>query len=191
MASIFRMITVLSLLCALAGFVLSYLKISTASQIEEQVLTYVQGPALDQVFPDADNVPVQERHVFNLPGGREVTVFPAKKDGALYAVAIENSAQGFGGDLSVMVGFDARRDALVGIGITTMKETPGIGTVVAEPNFTNQFKGLELPVDVSSKGGKVDAVSGATISSVGAVGAIQNASADYAALKEQILAQWQ
>ena len=35
MKSIIRMIAVLSLLCALSGFVLSYLKITTAPRIEE------------------------------------------------------------------------------------------------------------------------------------------------------------
>ena len=78
----------------------------------------------------------------------------------------------------------------LGIGITTMKETPGIGTNVAEPAFTNQFRGLDLPVGLSSQGGNVDAVSGATVSSTGAVNAIRKATDDYQALKEQILAQW-
>ena len=191
MASIIRMIVVLSLLCALSGFVLSYLKITTAPRIEEQTLKYQQGPALARVFPDAQNEPLAERESFTLPDGRSVTVFPAKKDGQLYGVALENSAAGFGGDLGVLVGFDTTRDALLGIGITSMKETPGIGTNVAEPGFTNQFRGLELPVALSSEGGNVDAVSGATVSSTGAVNAIRKADDDYAALKDQILAHWQ
>ena len=57
MASILRMIAVLSLLCASSGFLLSYLKMTTAGRIEEQVLTYVQGPALAEVFPDAETCP--------------------------------------------------------------------------------------------------------------------------------------
>ena len=189
MKSIIRMIAVLSLLCALSGFVLSYLKITTAPRIEEQVLNYVQGPALARVFPDAENSPLVERHKFNLDG-REIMVFPAKKGGKLYGAALENSAAGFGGDLGVMVGFDTTRDALVGIGITTMKETPGIGSHVADANFTNPFQCLGLPVGLSSQGGNVDAVSGATVSSTGAVNAIRKATDDYQALREQILAQW-
>ena len=178
MKSIIRMIAVLSLLCALSGFVLSYLKITTAPRIEEQVLNYVQGPALTLVFPDAENSPLVERHTFTLDG-RDIIVFPAKKDGKLYGVALENSATGPPPPPRVMVGF-----------VTTMKETPGIGTNVAEPAFTNQFRGLDLPVGLSSQGGNVDAVSGATVSSTGAVNAIRKATDDYQALKEQILAQW-
>ncbi len=191
MASIVRMILVLSLLCASSGFILSYLKMTTAGRIEEQVLTYVQGPALAQVFPDAENIPLVERHVFTLPDGRNVTVFPARRGGKLYGVALENSAPGFGGDISVLTGFDATRDALVGIGITTMKETPGIGTQVTNASFTDQFRGAALPVGLSSDGGGIDAISGATISSSGVVGAVAKASQDYAQLKDQILAFWQ
>ena len=46
MKSIIKMVSVLSVLCAVAGFVLSYLKISTVTPIENQLLTYVQGPAM-------------------------------------------------------------------------------------------------------------------------------------------------
>lgn len=98
---------------------------------------------------------------------------------------------GFGGDISVLTGFDATRDALVGIGITTMKETPGIGTQVTNASFTDQFRGAALPVGLSSDGGGIDAISGATISSSGVVGAVAKASQDYAQLKDQILAFWQ
>ena len=55
MLAIIRMIVVLSSICGLSGFALSYLKISTAPRIEEQVLTYVQGPAILKVFADIDN----------------------------------------------------------------------------------------------------------------------------------------
>ena len=91
----------------------------------------------------------------------------------------------------MLTGFDATRDALVGIGITTMKETPGIGTQVTNASFTDQFRGAALPVGLSSDGGGIDAISGATISSSGVVSAVAKASQDYAQLKDQILAFWQ
>ena len=50
MAGILKMIVVLTALCGLSGFVLSYLKTVTAPAIEEQVLRNVQGPALASVF---------------------------------------------------------------------------------------------------------------------------------------------
>ena len=98
MLAIIRMIVVLSSICGLSGFALSYLKISTAPRIEEQVLTYVQGPAILKVFADIDNSPIAERKTFTLDGAK-VTVFPGKKDGKLVAVALEHFGKGFGGDV--------------------------------------------------------------------------------------------
>ncbi|MEG1610176.1 MAG: FMN-binding protein [Bilophila sp.] len=190
MGSIFKMIAVLSGICALAGFALSYLKISTAPRIEEQVLTYVQEPAILKVFTDIDNSPIAERQKFKLPDGRTVTVFPGRKEGVLVGVAIEDFGKGFGGDIGVMAGFDVKRDTLIGIGITTMKETPGMGTRVAEPSFTSQFPGKPLDARLKAQGGDIDAVSGATVSSVGVGVALGSAAKTYAALKTEIRRTW-
>ena len=70
MADILRMIVVLSALCGLSGFALSYLKMVTAPVIEEQVLTYVQGPAIAGVFTDIDNQPIADRKAFETEKGR-------------------------------------------------------------------------------------------------------------------------
>ncbi len=190
MASIFRMVLVLSLLCGTSGFVLSYLKTLTAPVIEEQVLTYVQGPALTRIFPDADNSPIADRKIFTLENGTSVTLFPAIKDGALYGVALEGTGPGYGGDLGVMVGFDIQTDTLLGVAMTSLKETPGIGTLVAEPVFTRQFMGLDLPVALTKDGGRVDALSGATISSTGVVEAVKSATMVFHALDKQIRTAW-
>lgn len=190
MGDIIKMIVVLSGICGIAGFGLSYLKITTAPRIEEQVMTYVQGPAILKVFTNIDNSPIAERRKFTLPDGRQVTVFPGRKDGKLIGVAIEDFGKGFGGDVGIMVGFDVTRDALVGIGVTTMKETPGLGTLIGEPSFTDQFPGKPVDSKLKSQGGSIDAVSGATISSAGAVTALGNAAKVYAQLKPEIVKAW-
>lgn len=190
MKDVARMVVVLSVLCGLSGFALSYLKMVTASGIDEQVLTYVQGPALEGVFPAADNEPIADRRVFGLPDGGKTTVFPIVREGALAAVALEATGKGYGGPIGVMVGFNIADDSLAGIGVTTLKETPGLGMRIAEPGFTAQFPGQKLPVGLKDSGGTVDAVSGATISSQGAVEAVNRAAGHYAALKAEILAAW-
>jgi len=189
MTPIPRILAVMALICGLSGFCLSYLKTSTASAIEEQVLTFVQGPAILSVLSGTDNSPIAERKRFEVDG-KSVMVFPGKKDGKLVSVALENSAKGFGGDIGVMVGFNLENDTLSGIGITTMKETPGLGTRIAEPAFTKQFVGKPLSNKLKSQGGSIDAVSGATISSTGAVEAVNKASRVYSSLKSSILESW-
>lgn len=190
MGDILRMIVVLSALCGLSGFALSYLKMVTAPGIEEQVLTYVQGPAIHKVFTNLDNNPIADRKAFSLPDGREVRVFPALRNGMLVGVAIEDRGKGYGGDVGVMVGFNVDDDTLAGIGATELKETPGLGMRIAEPAFAGQFAGKSLPVALKAQGGAIDAVSGATISSAGAVTAVNNAAAVYTSLKADILKAW-
>ena len=180
MADILRMIVVLSALCGLSGFALSYLKMVTAPVIEEQVLTYVQGPAIAGVFTDIDNQPIADRKAFETEKGR-VLVFPAMRDGKLVGVALEAKGKGYGGDVGVMVGFNVANDTLAGIGTTTLKETPGLGMRIAEPGFTGQFRGIAAPVGLKSQGGSIDGISGATISSSGAVTAVNLAAEAYKA----------
>ena len=190
MREILNMILVLSLICGASGYALSMLKEITAPAIEEQVLTYVQGPAIKGVCPEADNDPIAERKAFTLDGST-IMVFPYKRDGKLLGVALESKGKGFGGDIGVMVGFNLGNDSLIGIGVTEMRETPGLGTKVAEPKFARQFSGKPLNVDLTSRGGTIDAVSGATISSAGTVAAVQAAAKDFQALKSDIQKTWQ
>ena len=190
MKSIVQMILVLSLLCGTAGFCLSYLKMTTASRIESQALTFVQGPAILEVFKNAENAPIADRKTFTLADGRTVNVFPCIEGGTLTGVALEQFGSGYGGDLGVIVGFRIQEDTLAGIGITTMKETAGVGTKVKEPAFLKQFPGKSLPVQPRSQGGEIDAISGATVSSNGVITAVDKAVAIYKELKPLLLETW-
>jgi electron transport complex protein RnfG len=191
MGGIIKMVVVLTVICGLAGFTLSFLKQSMAPLIEEQVLTYVQKPAIESVLSNVENDPIAERKKFTTPEGREVTVFPARRGGRLYGVALEESSPGYGGEVGVLVGIEVDKPNLIGIGITTMRETPGLGTRIAQPNFTRQFRQGPLDVNLISRGGKIDAVAGATISSTAAVESVRKAVKTFEALKADIVAAWQ
>jgi len=181
------MLVVLSLICATSGAILVNLKQATHSQIEQQVLTYVQGPALRSVLNDCDNDPIAERKLIN-----DVMVFPAKQDGKLVGIALEAFAPGYSGDIGVIVGFNIENDVLMGVGITTQTETPGLGTKVTKPSFTRQFRnhGIES-MDLAKRGGDIDGVSGATFSSIGTVDAVRKAIEIYQGIKPQIATMWQ
>lgn len=194
MMEILRMVVVLSAITGLSGFVLSGLKVWTTPIIEEQVLMNVQGPALKQLFLHSTNDPIADRKKMPKPGsdGEELIVFPALKDGKLQAVAIEASGKGYGGDVNVLVGFDVSKDTLLGISVTTHKETPGLGSRIQEPAFTKQFKGKD-PAKAALKkdGGDIDAISGATLSSIGSADAVKQAALWYSGLKDTIKSTWQ
>lgn len=193
MMEIVRMIVVLSAITGLSGFVLSGLKVWTTPIIEEQVLMNVQGPALKKIFVDGTNDPIADRKKMPKPGdeSQTINVFPSIKDGKLIAVAMEAAGKGYGGDVNVLVGFDVAKDTILGISVTSHKETPGLGSRVGEPAFTKQFKGLAPDKAALKKdGGSIDAVSGATFSSIGASAAAQQAGAWYASLKDSIKTSW-
>ncbi|GAB7022534.1 RnfABCDGE type electron transport complex subunit G [Salidesulfovibrio brasiliensis] len=190
MMEMIRMVLVLSLICGASGFTLATIRDATAQRVEEQELTYVQGPALNQIFSDIDNNPVKDRARIADAQGQEHIVFPARKDGKLVGVAFQSFGKGFGGDLGIMVGFavdQGGKNELAGIGVTTMKETPGVGTRITEGDFRNQFVSHPLDdVALKSGGGDIAAVSGATVSSTGAVAAVNHAIKTFNEIKDKI-----
>ena len=151
------------------------------------MLTYVQGPAIAGVFTDIDNQPIADRKGERIP--QDCALAPAEVE-RLVGGALEAKGKGYGGDVGVMVGFNVANDTLAGIGTTTLKETPGLGMRIAEPGFTGQFRGIAAPVGLKSQGGSIDGISGATISSSGAVTAVNLAAEAYKALKPEILKTW-
>jgi H+/Na+-translocating ferredoxin:NAD+ oxidoreductase subunit G len=192
MREMIKMIVVLSVICLAAGLLLGTVKQVTLNRIEEQVLICVQGPALKNVLKHFDNNPITERKKFKVDQtDTQVIVFPAINKGCLTGVAIEGFGKGYGGDIGVMVGFDLKKDELTGINITTMKETPGVGTSISKDDFTEQFFGHPVSnLALKSQKGDIDAVSGATFSSKGAVDAVQKSVNIYTTIKPEILMSW-
>lgn len=83
------------------------------------------------------------------------------------------TGKGYGGEITILVGL-ADENTVKGITIIAQTETPGLGTRVTEPGFTDQFAGVAVDdVNLSRDGGKIDAVSGATISSTAVVNAVR------------------
>ena len=187
MKEIIRLVVVLGTICIVAGLALAGVHSATKEPIEKQLLQSVKGPAVKVVLTDYDNDPINDN--FKLPAGKDKkgrdvfqTVFPAKKGGQVTALALDASGKGFAGEVGVMVGItpDGR---LTGIAITKHSETPGIGSRVTEPKFTEQFKGK--PVDDPTS---VDGVSGATYSTKGVFAAVTAAVEYYKNNKNEILA---
>lgn len=95
-------------------------------------------------------------------------VLMAKKDGELlgYVIGV-TSNEGYGGDISIVVGI--KNDGTVnGISILTISETAGLGMNAAKPKFYDQFAGKKVEKFVYTKNGakaenEIDAISSATI----------------------------
>lgn len=197
MREILRMIVVLAAITGASGLLLAGVNQGTKDQRKKQLLEYVKGPALTEVLMGSENQPlddVKELEVKVAEGGADagsvVDIFPAYKNGELWAVAFEMVGKGYGGEIGVIVGIDVTEEELLGIGITTHKETPGLGARIREKGFRSGFQGLALSgaAKVKADGGEVDAVSGATISSRGVCEAVSQAFDFYRENKEKILA---
>lgn len=182
MKEMVRMVVALTVLCVLSGGVLSFLKIYTAPLIEAQELNLVQGPAIRSIFPSYTNNPIAERKVFHVDA-TSVVVFPIKEGDTLTGVAMEQSSPGYSGPLGAMVGFAIETDTIVGVNVTTFKDTAGIGSRVYEEAFRNQFSSLQVNQDL----GSVNTLSGATISSSSFIGSVKKATSLYLKLKSQLL----
>jgi len=185
-----KMVVVLLVICTTSGVVLSYVNEATIAPREYQYIKFVQEPSIKAVLSDYDNDPVKER--IKLAVGEdeegnpmELVVFPAKKGGETQAIAYSASAKGYHDLIEVMVGVDPE-GKLTGISIMTHTETPGLGARIVEPEFTDQFAGLDLETTkLSAEGGKVDALSGATFSTVGVITAVGDALEQFPQIKKE------
>ncbi|MBW1990177.1 MAG: RnfABCDGE type electron transport complex subunit G [Deltaproteobacteria bacterium] len=189
MREMIRMVLAITILAAASGLLLAMVKNGTEAQIEAQKLKFVKGPVLNDILQNAANDPLADRFKLTVDG-EEKTFFVAKYDGKPKVVAFESFGSGYGGTLGVMVAVDTETDKIWGIGVTTHSETPGLGArSKTDPNFAAGFKGLSVAEThkVKNDGGDVDALSGATITSRGVVGAVNKAGELYMANKSEIL----
>ena len=183
-----KMILVLTLICSACGLLLAGAQHATEDRIEEQIMRYVKGPAVKKVLGCATNNPVQDRKQVEV-GERLMTVFIGRKGDKVEFLAYETAAAGFGGEKGVMVGYEIGSDRLLGIGITSHKETPGVGSRVTQDTFTDRFVGKALAAKFSPKkdGGEIDAVTGATFSSRAACAAVRASVKCYVDVKAKLI----
>jgi electron transport complex protein RnfG len=189
MREMIKMIVVLTILCSFSGGLLAAIRNETKDRIENQQLTFVKGPAIMAILEGASNDPIVDRFKIE-DQGIERNFFIGVFDGKAGSVAFESSGKGFGGDIGIMVGVNTSDDSIVGVGVTTHSETPGVGSKAkSDPSFVAQFKDKPLvgAFQVKSDGGQVDALSGATVTSRGVSVALTDAGAIYERLKPQIV----
>ena len=164
------------------------LSLTLISMVMSAALTFVylktKGPievaskqkeinAIKQVSPDFDNDPLAA--ALTTDG---VTIYPVEKQDMPAGIAVKTySDKGFSGHIELMAGF--RTDGSIhNITILQHKETPGLGTKIADPKFLNQFLGKNpgsFKLKVKKDGGQVDAITAATVSSRAFCDALQRA----------------
>ena len=184
-----KMVVVLTILSVVSGGGLKGFQEYTKPKIEMAELELVKGPAIRSILAGASNDPVESR--FKIQDGEEErTVFIGAFDGEPRVAVIEVDGKGFADKFGLLVAFNVKEDTLAGISVTTHKETPGLGGEAKNnPNFAAQFKGkpLDKPIRVTTDGGEISALSGATITSRAVCEATNNAITKYQEFKPQLI----
>ncbi|MFO7942145.1 MAG: C-GCAxxG-C-C family (seleno)protein [Bacillota bacterium] len=113
-----------------------------------------------EIFPEAD---------FEL---LENEVYEAVEGGEAVGYATIGECQGHEDIISVAVGVDID-GTIRGVRIVDHAETAGIGDVIEDGEFLDQFEGLsETEIATTDEGGAIDAISGATVSTEAVVGIV-------------------
>ncbi len=188
MKELVKMVVVLTIISTVSGTVLALAYAKTKDQIELQRFVNEKKPAIMNILKGISNDPQQDNFTID-DDGVERKFYVGAFDGNANAVVFEAYGIGFEGDVGVMVGVNVEDKTILGIGITTHKETPGIGSrAKEEPDLAERFKGLTFPqkYEVKKYGGNIDAISGATITSSAVCKGVTSAADIYERNKSKI-----
>ena len=194
----------LVLITLVAGLALGFVYNVTHEPIIKQQ-DKAQQAAYKAVFPDADEFtdlegfsPEEATKVFasnenpveDHEGDTMNNVIVAKKGGEEIGYIFDiTTHKGYGGDIRMTVGISAD-GTVTGYSILSISETAGLGMNAQDPEWGDQYEGqkvedFEVVKDGSGEdnGEKIDAISGATITSKAVTGAINNCLAYFHTLK--------
>jgi electron transport complex protein RnfG len=165
MKDIFRLGSILFLICAIASLMLSLTNNITEPVIEQRNIK-ANNESRQEVLQAAKEF----KEVTNVKGDLVEEVYQGEKDGELVGYTIKTAPKGYGGNVEVMVGI-SNDGKISGVKIGNHSETPGLGSKAAEPSFKDQYNGksIENPLNVvkgnASNESDIVAISGATITS--------------------------
>ena len=204
-----NMVVVLLIISVIAATSLAYVYKFTKDPIAK-AKSKKEEKAISQVVPAFDNKPFDEQYSIPLGENDSLMVFPAKKGEELVGYAVKTfSDKGFGGRISLIVGFD-KDGVITGTKVLDHKETPGLGDKTVKEKtlrkekvdgkkvekwWAKQFIGKKpkfkvkeaggkkiaeaVNIKVTKDGGEIDAITASTISSRAFCDAVNRAAATY------------
>lgn len=165
MKDIFRLGSILFLICAIASLMLSLTNNITEPVIEQRNIQ-ANNESRQEVLKDAEEF----KEVTNVKGDLIEEVYQGEKGGEVVGYTIKTTPKGYGGKVEVMVGISSD-GKISGVKVGNHSETPGLGSKAADPLFKDQYNGksVETPLNVvkgnASNESDIVAISGATITS--------------------------
>ena len=184
-SSLTNMVLVLVGVAVVIGAVLAWVNNITEQPIAEKAQQTLAA-GIKEVMNSTD-IKVEDPDTVKMEIQGKESVFTVHNvyttDGAYLGSAVESTTMGFGGDLKVLVGFNAE-GTILGYTILQASETPGLGAK-ADKWFQKDGKGNIIgkkavkPLAVSKDGGEVDAITASTITSRAFLKAVNQAYAAY------------
>lgn len=183
-----RLVASLTLVAAVCGLLIVGAYEGTQDAIAANKRIMLER-AVFKVLPGAASV----KEFIATPGGIQLLLGEAPsgavkfyaaydQSGALKGVAAEAAGKGYADTVRVLYGYDAVRQCIIGIGVVSMRETPGIGDkIITDAAFLKNFEALDVRVNgeltalanavKTVKHGtkqhpwEIDAIAGATVTS--------------------------
>ena len=144
----------LLLISALTAGLLAFVNAVTKDKIAANELAVMED-ALGEIFDGCDGIKAVEGE-YEAP---VVAVYEVYCKGELLGYGVQTNPMGFKAEIGVIVGV-GKDGSCVGVKITSMSDTPGVGTKVQDKSFLSGFSGLN-----GENVAEYDTISGATVSS--------------------------
>ena len=122
--------------------------------------------AILEVLPETAAV-IEEERTVDFEGASYAYNLAYDETGNVVGCAVNVAPVGFGGPISIKVGFDIN-GVIWNTKVLSQAETPGLGAKCVETSFSGQFKGFDpaqKKLAVTKDGGDVDAITASTITS--------------------------
>lgn len=185
-SSLTNMVLVLVGVAVVIGAVLAWVNNITEQPIAEKAQQTLAA-GIKEVMNSTD-IKVEDPDTVKMEIQGKESVFTIHNvyttDGAYLGSAVESTTMGFGGDLKVLVGFNAE-GTILGYTILQASETPGLGAK-ADKWFQKDGKGNIIgkslangDLKVNKDGGDVDAITASTITSRAFLKAVNQAYSAY------------
>lgn len=157
----------LGIICIIVSGLLAYVNSVTAPVILANDQKTFEA-SMSEVLPDGGSFSEENINFTPKESGVELSSIYKAENGGYVATTVCH--EGYGGDITVMVGI--KNDMTVNkIKIMSLSETAGLGAKSDTPEFMNQYDGLKSGIKVEKNNGgnaadnSISAISGATITS--------------------------
>ncbi len=169
MKTVFKNSLILMIFTVLSGWLLSV----TYKKTNPLIKKHIKEKKIEErkrVLPEAikfNEVTFEEKRFF----------IGYNKNGKICGYVFPIDASGYASKIDIMIGITPSNQ-IKEVSITNQQETPGLGSRITEEWFLTQFEGLkeqDIILKKDSSNGKINAITGATISSRAVVNGIKKA----------------